>query len=107
MKRDSLTVPLGERDTEGRRTVATISRRAAPRFMLARLAREIAAADAEDRRKLETAVAAIDRGGLTDRQLEALLVGLTGTQARLLMRLAQVGLAATQGPKASARRARG
>jgi hypothetical protein len=106
MKRDALGVPLGEPDAAGRRTVMLVSRRDPPRFLVARLAREIEAADAADRRKLETAVAALDREGLTNRQLEALLGGLTGTQARLLMRLAQVGLAAMQGPKASARAAR-
>jgi len=106
MKRDALSVPLGEPDAAGRRTVMLVSRRDPPRFLLARLAREIEAADAADRRKLETAVAALDRERLTDRQLEALLGGLTGTQARLLMRLAQVGLAVTRAPRTSARAAR-
>ena len=106
MRRDALSVPLGEPDAAGRRTVMLVSRRDPPRFLLARLAREIEAADAADRRKLETAVAAIDREALTDRQLAALLDTLTGTQARLLLRLAQVGLAATRGPKATARAAR-
>jgi hypothetical protein len=106
MKRDALSVPLGTPDAEGRQAVAIVSRRSAPRFLLARLAREIEAADVEERRQIESVVAAIDRESLTDRQLGAMLGGLTATQARLLMRLAQVGLAATQGPKASARAAR-
>lgn len=106
MKRDTLSVPLGEPDAAGGRTVMLVSRRDPPRFLLARLAREIEAADAADRRALEAAVAELDREGLTERELAALLDTLTGTQARLLLRLAQVGLAATRGPRATARAAR-
>lgn len=103
MKREVLKAPLGEADAAGRQTVAIVSRRTGARFLLEKWRREIEAADAEDRRALQSAIAAIDREAVTDGKVAALLGSLTGTQARLLLRLAQVGHAVTRGARETIR----
>jgi hypothetical protein len=108
MKRAALSVPLGTPDAEGRQAVAIVSRRSGPRFLLARLAREIEAADAEDRRQIE-AVLDTDLDRLPEARLEAMLGSLTGTQAALLLKMATAGRRALLGATQTrqARRARG
>lgn len=109
MKRAALSVPLGTPDAEGRQAVAIVSRRSGPRFVLARLAREIEAADAEDRRQIEAVLDTEGLDRLPEARLEAMLGSLTGPQAALLLKMATAGRRALLGATQTrqARRARG